>query len=61
MTMSQYKQSAVERRTTKSSNCDMEDDTFLQWLAENICHNLVTLTDKGTFDGMGVVSANYSK
>ena len=39
----------------------MEDDTFLQWLAENVCHNLVTLTDKGIFDGMGVVSANYSK
>ena len=33
----------------------MEDDAFLQWVAENVGHNLVTLTDKGTFDGMGVV------
>lgn len=29
---------------------------FIQWVADNVDHNLVTLTGKGTFHGMGVIS-----
>ena len=53
-----YKQSAVESSTTESANSDMEDDTFVQWVADNVNHNEVTLTGKGTFHGMGVISAS---
>ena len=53
-----YKQSAFENSTTESANSDMEDDTFVQWVADNVDHNKVTLTGKGIFHGMGVISAS---
>ena len=36
----------------------MEDKAFVQWVADNIDRNQVTLTGNGTFHGMGVISAN---
>ena len=36
----------------------MENDAFVQWVAENVGNNLVTPTDKGTFVEMGVISSN---
>ena len=31
-------------------------NTFAQWSAENVYHNIRTLTGKGTFHGMGIIS-----
>ena len=53
-----YKQYAVKNSTTKSSNPDMEDKTFVQWVADNVDHNQVTLKGKGAFHEMGVISAS---
>ena len=32
------------------------DNTFAQWSAGNIDHNIITLTGKGTFHGMAIIS-----
>ena len=34
---------------------------FTQWVADNVDHNIRTLTGKGTFHGMGMVSTSSSK
>ena len=36
----------------------MEDKTFVQWVADNADHNQVTLTGKGTFHGMNIISTS---
>ena len=33
-----------------------DHNTFVQWSADNVDHNIVTLTGKGTFHGMGIIS-----
>ena len=35
---------------------ESSENNFYQWVADNVDHNLVTLTGKGTFHGMGVIS-----
>ena len=35
-----------------------QQNNFVQWVADNVDHNLVTLTGKGMFHGMGVISAS---
>ena len=42
--------------TTESSNCDMEDKAFVQWVAQNVDHNQVTFTGNGIFHLMGIIS-----
>ena len=32
------------------------DNTFAQWSADNVDHNIITLTGKGTFHCMGIIS-----
>ena len=32
------------------------DNTFAQWSADNVDHNIITLTGKGTFHSMGIIS-----
>ena len=49
-----YKHSAVETSRTLAEVVD--DGIFCQHVADNVDHNLVTLTGKGTFHGMGVIS-----
>ena len=39
----------------------MEGDAFGQWSADNTDHNQVTLTGKGTFHGMGIISPSTFK
>ena len=52
-----FKQSAVEN----AANTDEEEvqgrqGAFVQWVADNVDHNIATLTGKGTFHGMGIIS-----
>ena len=49
-----YKQSAIESTTLEP--VESSENNFYQWVADNVDHNLVTLTGKGTFHGMGVIS-----
>ena len=52
-----YKQSAIN---TTSESPTAENEGFCQWVAGNVDHNQITLTGKGTFHGMGVISINSS-
>ena len=49
-----YKQSAIESTTLEP--VESSENNFYQWVADNVDHNLVTLTGKGMFHGMGVIS-----
>lgn len=49
-----YKESAIENADLPPTQNN--DDKFTQWVADNVDHNLVTLTGKGTFHGMGIIS-----
>lgn len=55
--VTRYEQSAVESSTTESSNRDIEDKTFFQWVKDHVDHNQVNLTGKETFQGISVFSA----
>ena len=52
-----YKQSAIESNVELTSTVE-DGPSFCQWVADNVDHNLVTLTGKGTFHGMGVISVS---
>ena len=48
-----FKQSASQH---KESQPEENLTQFTQWVADNIDHNICTLTGKGTFHGMGMIS-----
>ena len=49
-----YKESDVE--CTDHVQVQTKDDQFVQWVADNVHRNIVTLTGKGTFRRKGVIS-----
>ena len=49
--VSQLKQSAMEDME-KDDNQERVNDGFKQWVADNVDHNIATLTGRGTFHGM---------
>ena len=52
-----YKGSAIDH----GENTPVEkSEAFVQWVADNVVHNIVTLTVKGTFHGMGMISIKSS-
>ena len=52
-----YKGSAIEH----GENTPVEkSEAFVQWVAANVDHNIVTLTGQGTFHGMGMISIKSS-
>jgi len=51
-----YKESAIENADLVPTQNNEEE--FTQWIADNVDHNLVTLTGKGTFHGMGIISVS---
>ena len=53
-----FKESAIESFETYQSENTMP--VFTQWVADNVDHNIATLTGKGTFHGMGVISCSTS-
>ena len=51
-----FKQSAItSSREIQAEECQSD---FTQWIANNVDHNSCTLTGKGTFHGMGIISAS---
>ena len=48
-----YKESAIE---TSDGNRNENKPEFVQWVADNVDHNVITLTGKDTFHGMGIIS-----
>jgi len=50
-----FKESAI---SSSRENCSKETQSeFMQWSADNADHNIQTLTGKGSFHGMGIISA----
>jgi len=56
------KHSAIDATNNISNNDNNNEvelsSSFVQCVGDNVDHNLVTLTEKGTFHGMGIISAN---
>ena len=46
-----FKQSAIEN---SENDNDSPNISFRQWAADNVDHNITTLTGKGTFHGLGI-------
>lgn len=54
-----YKQSCVYDLQTQPQQ-DV-GESFVQWVGDNVDHNVMTLTGKGTFQGMGIISIRDGK
>ena len=52
-----FKQSAA----STNDNPGDKATQFTQWVADNVDHNICTLTGKCTFHGMGIISVSSSK
>ena len=51
-----FKYSALEKTNDLQTNIDILHETqFIQWSGDYVDHNLVTLTGKDTFHGMGII------
>ena len=49
-----FKQSAIEESKIEVENHEETANGFKQCVADNVDHNIATLTGKGTFHGMGI-------
>ena len=49
-----YKQSVIQSETLENLLTEYPPDTFTQWAADNVDHNVATLDGQGTFHGMGI-------
>ena len=50
-----FKQSAIEDSKSEVENHEERADEFKQWVADNVDHNIATLTGKEIFHGMGII------
>ena len=50
-----FKQSAIEDSKSEVENHEETANGFKQWVADNVDHNIATLTGKRTFHGMGII------
>ena len=57
--MVRYKESVIEHAEDNLLE-QQEDQGFVQWVADNKDHNIIMLTGKGTFHGMGLISIHSS-
>ena len=57
-----FKQSAIQHSKEYHNEALEKDnnESFIQWSADNVDHNILTLTGKGTFHGMGIISMTSS-
>ena len=57
MEVTRFKESLVFiKQTQPEEERDGLNNSFVQWVGDNVDHNLATLTGKGTFHGMGIIS-----
>ena len=50
-----FKQSAIEDSKSEVENHEKTANGFKQWVADNVDHNISTLTGKGRFHGTGII------
>ena len=53
-----YKQSVIQSENLLTA---YPPDTFTQWVADNVDHNVATLDGRGTFHGMGIIAISTAK
>jgi len=58
--VTRFKQSVMMCEDTLINN-DMPPDTFTQYVADNVDHNICTLDGKQTFHGMGIIQASTNR
>jgi len=55
----QFKQSAIVQTDNEENNAEPRIEVFAnackQWIADNVDHNVATLSGEGTFHGMGII------
>ena len=56
-----YKQSVIQSETLESLLTEYPPDTFTQWAADNVDHNVATLDGQGTFHGMEILAISTAK
>lgn len=57
-----YKQSAIVSEKNITSERDPPVcNQFVQWVADNVDHNITTLTGSGTFHGMGIIAVGHKE
>ena len=59
--MVRYKQSVIQSETLENLLTEYPPDTFTQWAADNVDHNVATLDRQGTFHGMGIIVISTAK
>ena len=53
--VTRYKQSVVENEDVDEVLQTIAADSFSQWSADNVDHNVKTIDGKGSLHGMGIV------
>ena len=56
--VTKYKQSVVKNETIEDLQPECFTGSITQWVADNVDHNIATLDGRGTFHGMGIISAS---
>ena len=53
--MNRYKQSVIQSESLEKLLTEYPQGTFTQWVADNVDHNVATLSGEGTFHVMGII------
>ena len=56
-----YKQSVIQSESLENLLTEYPQGTFTQWVADNVDHNVATLSGEGTFHGMRIIAVSTSK
>ena len=59
--VNRYKQSVIQSESLENLLTEYPQGTFTQWVADNVDHNIATLSGEGTFHGMGIIAVSTSK
>ena len=59
--VTRYKQSVIQTEDAMEVADSFSPDTFTQFVADNVDHNICTLDGKGTFHGMGIISTSTNR
>ena len=53
-----YKQSVIQSETPENLLIEYPPNTFTQWVADNVDHNVAMLDGQGTFHGMRIIAVS---
>ena len=59
--VARYKQSVIQSESLETLLAEYCPNTFTQWVADNVDHNVATLDGQGTFHGMGIIAVSTPK